>query len=99
MQIMDNFGVVIRKLREGNNMPLRKLAALLDIDQSTLSKIERNERKANKRLIKKLSRIFKVHEDELMVQFLSDKIYDELIGEDCKHEALKLAEQKLSYRA
>ena len=40
------FGEYIRELRENNKMPLRKLAALLDIDQSTLSKIERNERKA-----------------------------------------------------
>ncbi len=30
------FGETVRKLREENEMPLRKLAALLDIDQSTL---------------------------------------------------------------
>lgn len=40
-------------------MPLRKLAALLDLDQSTLSKIERNERRATE-LINKLSDIFKI---------------------------------------
>ncbi len=41
------FGETVRKLREENEMPLRKLAALLDVDQSTLSKIERNERKVD----------------------------------------------------
>jgi transcriptional regulator with XRE-family HTH domain len=40
----ETFGEIIRKLREDHNMPLRKLAAALDIDQSTLSKIETNQR-------------------------------------------------------
>lgn len=41
------FGEVIKKLREDNGLPLRKVAAHLDIDPSTLGKIERNERSAN----------------------------------------------------
>ncbi len=40
----ENLGDYIRQLREQAEMPLRKLAALLDIDQSTLSKLERGER-------------------------------------------------------
>ena len=47
LKIADSFGERVRKLREQADMPLRKLAALLDIDQSTLSKIERGERKPN----------------------------------------------------
>ena len=35
----ENIGDYIRQLREQAEMPLRKLAALLDIDQSTLSKL------------------------------------------------------------
>ena len=42
MQNLDSIGTQMRKLREEAEMPLRKLAALLDIDQSTLSKIERD---------------------------------------------------------
>lgn len=58
--ITDSFGERVRKLREQADMPLRKLAALLDIDQSTLSKIERGERKPNTELIEKLSAIFSI---------------------------------------
>ena len=42
---MKTFGEYIRKLREDKQLPLRKVAAALDIDTSILSKIERNERK------------------------------------------------------
>lgn len=47
MQNLDTIGTQIRQLREKAEMPLRKLASLLDHDQSTLSKIERDERKPN----------------------------------------------------
>ncbi len=51
---MNTIGEIIRKLREEKEMPLCKLAVLLDIDQSTLSKIERNERNANEEIITKI---------------------------------------------
>ena len=51
----ETFGEYIRRIREANGLPLRKLAASLDIDQSTLSKIERNERAFTLELLKPLS--------------------------------------------
>ena len=41
------FGDYIRKRREEIELPLRKVAAHLDIDTSTLSKVERGERPAS----------------------------------------------------
>ena len=46
-----SFGEFIRILREDANLPLRKVAFELDIDTSTLSKIEKNERNANEQII------------------------------------------------
>lgn len=97
MQKIQTFGETIRKLREDNDMPLRKLAALLDIDQSTLSKIERNERKANADIIEKLTKIFKVAKKDLQINFLSDKVAYELLDEEFGSEALLLAEDKIEY--
>lgn len=96
-RFMETTGEKIRTLREQNNMPLRKLAALLDIDQSTLSKIERNERQANKELIEKVSEIFKVNKDDLIISFYSDKVIYELKNEKLSQEILKVAEQKVEY--
>ncbi|MEZ5034730.1 MAG: helix-turn-helix transcriptional regulator [Chitinophagaceae bacterium] len=95
--IIQTFGETVRKLREANEMPLRKLAALLDIDQSTLSKIERNERRVNEDIINKLSKIFKIEKKELQINFLSDKLAYEVLDEEYGSEALHLAEDKIEY--
>lgn len=95
--ITDSFGERVRKLREQADMPLRKLAALLDIDQSTLSKIERGERKPNAELIEKLSAIFSIDKKELYISFISDKVAYEVMSQEYSQEILRLAEEKVEY--
>jgi len=97
MRIQQTFGETLRKLRTGDGMPLRELAALLDIDQSTLSKIERSERKANAGLIEKLSKIFKADKKELHISFISDKVAFELLDDESSIDILKVAEEKIEY--
>ena len=41
IKMKKSFGELIRELRENEGLPLRKVAAFIDIDASTLSKIER----------------------------------------------------------
>lgn len=94
---MQTFGQYIRHLREVNNMPLRKLAAHLDIDQSTLSKIERNERHATKEMVPIISGVFNLDYKKLKIKFLSEKITYELAKEDFGVEALKVAEKQIKY--
>ncbi len=97
MKKIESFGEMLRKLREENKMPLRKLAAQVDLDQSTLSKIERNERSANSELIEKIAKIFRVSKKDLQVNFLSDKVAYELLEEEFGVEALQVAEKKIKY--
>jgi transcriptional regulator with XRE-family HTH domain len=91
------FGEVIKKLREDNGLPIRKVAAHLDIDPSTLGKIERNERSANKEMIEKFAEIFSINSKTLLVSFLSDKVAYEIMEEDCTKDILKVAEEKVKY--
>lgn len=93
----ESFGVIIRKLREKSGLPLRKVAAHLDIDPSTLGKIERNERSANKEMIVKFAEIFSINSKTLLVSFLSDKVAYEIMKEDCAKDILKVAEEKVMY--
>ena len=97
MKDTETFGEKVRKLREKADMPLRKLSALLDIDQSTLSKIERGERKPNTELIDKLSSIFSVDKKELQISYVSDKVAYEILSEEYGSEILKVAEEKVKY--
>ena len=94
---MLSIGEQIRKLREDRHLPLRKVAAILDIDQSILSKIERGERKASKEQIIQIASIFNVDEKELLINYLSDRVLYDLKGEDLAADALKVAEKKIQY--
>ncbi|RZK27174.1 MAG: XRE family transcriptional regulator [Flavobacterium sp.] len=97
MQILETFGETLRNLREKDGMPLRKLAALLDIDQSTLSKIERNQRNATPILIDKLAKIFSVDREQLHMTYISDRVAYELLEEKSSNDILKLVASKIEY--
>jgi len=94
---METVGQIIRAKRETLGLLLRQVAAYLDIDQAVLSKIERNERKPSKDNIIRLAEILKFEKDELMIQFMSDKIAYEIADEDCADMVLKVAEKKVKY--
>jgi transcriptional regulator with XRE-family HTH domain len=90
-------GEKLRHLREENRLPLRKVAAMINIDVAILSKMERGERKLSKEIILKLADIYNYNTDELLVLFLSDKIIYEIQDEDLGEKALRVAEQKVKY--
>ncbi len=94
---MDSFGDTIRKLREDKKLPLRTVAAFLDIDLAILSKVERGLRKPTREQVVKLATYFKVKENELLVAWLSDKVVYELEDEELALKALQLAEEKVAY--
>jgi len=88
-------GVYIRELREQKNMPLRKLAAELDIDTSTLSKIEKGERQANTDMLPILAKVFGLDYRQLQIKFLSDKIVSDFGKENFIADALKETIKKI----
>lgn len=75
---MKTFGEYIRKIREERNLPLRKVAAALDIDTSILSKIERNERRATTEMIPILAETLKKTEKDIEIQFIQSSIITDL---------------------
>ena len=94
---METVGQIIRTKRENLGLLLRQVSAYADIDQAILSKIERNERKPTKDLILKIAEILQLDKQELLVQFMSDKIAYEIADEDCANRVLKVAEEKIEY--
>ena len=94
---METVGQIIRTKRENLGLLLRQVSAYADIDQAILSKIERNERKPTKELILKIAEILQLDKQELLVQFMSDKIAYEIADEDCASRVLKVAEEKIEY--
>ena len=94
---METYGEFIRQLRTGTGLPIRKIAAQLDIDSSLLGRIERNERLANKEVIAGITKIFNLDTQDLTRRFLSDQIAYKILDEDADIEVLKVAEQKVEY--
>jgi predicted nucleotidyltransferase/plasmid maintenance system antidote protein VapI len=93
-----SLGEKLRHLRLEQKLPLRKVAALLDIDVAILSKMERGERKLTKDIVLKLAGIYRHPPDELVVMFLSEKILYEIGAEEMATQALQMAEEEVRYK-
>lgn len=94
---LTTFGETIKRLREEQNLPQRKVAAHLDIDTSLLAKYERNVRQPSKELIIKIAALFKVDSETLISEALTDKIAYQIIEEDADSKLLRVAENKVEY--
>lgn len=94
----ESIGDKLRKLREENELPLRKVAVMIDIDVAILSKMERGERRLTKEVVQKLAKLYKHNSEELMVLYLSEKVVYEIGDEDLALKALQVAEEQIKYR-
>ena len=89
------FGEYIRLKRNELGYPLRKVASFLNIDTSTLSKIEKDERTSKIEYIDKLSTILKADEKTLLNYFYSKKIVDEIKDYNNYEEVLEIVKKQL----
>jgi transcriptional regulator with XRE-family HTH domain len=71
----------IKQLREERGLPLRKLAAALDIDSATYWKIERGERRARKEYIPIIAELLETDTEELLTFWLADQV-TAMVAED-----------------
>ncbi|MBL7831556.1 MAG: helix-turn-helix transcriptional regulator [Saprospiraceae bacterium] len=75
---MNSFGEYLRNRREQLGLPLRKVAAELDIDTSILSKIERSERVATKEMLPTLAKTLEIQDKEIQIEFIQSTVLSEL---------------------
>lgn len=93
----ETFGEYIHKLRSDSGLTLTKLAAALDIDQSTLSKIENGKRNVPVEVLPKLSSVFKIDLKKLEHEYFSEKIAEIIYLQEEPKQLLKVAEEKAKY--
>jgi len=91
----DSFGDYIRKAREAKDLPLRKVAAFLDIDTSTLSKIERGDRAASPDHLKGIAEILQLDLKAVQTKFIADKIEKDFGGMEHLSDGLKEVEKHI----
>ncbi len=95
----NQFGNRVRQLREQQQLLLRQVAPLLEVDTPLLSKIERGERTAKKEQIVKLAQILKCSREELLILWLADQVYNIVKDEDLAFKALSVTEEELKFKS
>lgn len=93
----ETFGEYVHKLRSEGGLTLTKLAAALDIDQSTLSKIENGKRNVPAEILPKLSTFFNLDLKKLEHEYLSEKIAELIYPQEETVTLFKAAEEKAKY--
>ena len=95
----ETIGHMLRRLRVESKLPLRKVAALVDVDVAILSKMERGERRLTKAMVQKLAKLYKHDVDDLLVLYLRDKVLNEVGDDHLALKALHVAENAVIYNA
>ncbi len=91
------FSERIRTLMEKQNLYLRQVAPLLEMDAAQLSKIEKGIRQLKREQIAIIAGAIKANSDELMTLWLAGQIYEVVKDEKMANEAMQVAEQKLNF--
>ena len=94
---MESFKDTIKNLREEKELPLRKVAAYLDIDQAILSKFEHGVRMPTRDQVIKMARYFKAEKKDLLIKWLAAKVIYEINDDEFAVEAMKAAEEQIKY--
>ena len=95
---LKTIGTTLRELREGKGLLLREVGAKLSLDPTILSKIEQDKRMPTKEQVKSLANFYKDQKNEVIIAWLSDKLYYEVQDEDLALQAMQVAEEKIKYQ-
>jgi len=90
------FGNKIRNLREQKGFVLRQVAAALEVDTATISKIERGDRQAKEEQLELLAKTLDADIKELKILWLADKVYQIVKDNTLALEALDIAEKEIT---
>jgi len=86
----------IKQLREECQMPQRQLAAALEIDTATYSKIEKGERRAKGEQVVIIADILQANKEELLALWLADQVPASVANEKViADKALKIAKRNI----
>ena len=64
----------LKQIRDSAGLPQRKIAAVLDIDTATYSKIENGKIMPSKEQILQIAKLFSAKESELLEMWMAEKI-------------------------
>lgn len=90
------FGKYLRTIRESKNIPQRIVAHAIDVDTSTLSKMELGERQVTIAMLPGLAKVLGVNLKEMQIKYISEKIISDFKRQQYLIDALKKTIQLLN---
>jgi transcriptional regulator with XRE-family HTH domain len=91
------FNEQIKRLREEQGLPLRKLAAALDIDTASYCKIEKGDRRARKEYIPVIAELLRTDYEELLTLWLADQVAATVADEkEIANKVLNIAKKQIN---
>ena len=91
-------GKKIKELREASGMFQRELAAILEVGEGYLSKVENDQKAIKREHLKTISQTFNFSLSELEALWVATKIYDIVKNEKEGLKAIKVAEKQIKYK-
>jgi transcriptional regulator with XRE-family HTH domain len=92
----NSFGEMIRHLRSQSEVPLRVVAAAIEIDTTLLSKLERGKRYPTEDQIRKFSKYFKIPVDELTAHVIADKFVFQYGKHPAAGDAIEYVKERIT---
>jgi transcriptional regulator with XRE-family HTH domain len=90
-------GEKLKGLRETKGLLQRQIAAELQVDTAYISKLENNEKPISRTHLKKLAALLSYPEEELLILWLADKLYDIVKNETVGLKSIELIQSILNY--
>jgi transcriptional regulator with XRE-family HTH domain len=88
-------GDKIKQLRDEQKLMQREIGALIEVDAAFISKVEKNEKRLNRKHLSTLSLFFKIDEEILQTLWLADKIREIIKDEKLAKKATNIVLQEL----
>lgn len=95
---MMELGELFRSARERKGLLMRELAAKIEVDIAQISRFEKGDRRPTKEQIVKLIDVLQLEKEEVLTLWLSNKIMNDIEGEEVALQALKMVQKRIKKR-
>jgi len=83
-------GQKLKELREEHQFVQREVAAKLEVDTAYISKMEKGEKQISRSWLPILAEMFHVNENDLVIEWLADRVHKVIKNEPLGLKALNL---------
>jgi transcriptional regulator with XRE-family HTH domain len=94
---MQTIGSTFKNIREERDLLLENVTKKTGISKTVLSRIENGRRLPTKEQVNLLCKYYKAEKNEIIVQWLSDRLVYEVQDEYFSLQAMQVAEEKIKY--